>query len=77
MPCLKKLKLNRCRELKRLPQGIEHLTTLQELRMDNMSEELLERMRGQGVDRQKITHIPKVIHVRYNSTGEYKEEMFS
>ncbi|KAK1295650.1 Disease resistance protein RPM1 [Acorus calamus] len=77
MPCLKELSLWRCRELKRLPRGIEHLTTLQELRMDNMSEELLERMRGQGVDREKISHTPKVIHVRHNSNGEYKEEMFS
>ncbi|KAK1309689.1 Disease resistance protein RPM1 [Acorus calamus] len=77
MQSLKELILTYCSELKRLPQGIEHLTTLQELRMSRMSEELLERMRGQGVDFQKISHIPKVHHARYNINGERKVEMLS
>ncbi|KAK1296495.1 Disease resistance protein RPM1 [Acorus calamus] len=77
MPSLKLLFLSGCSELKTLPQGIEHLTTLQKLHLWNVSEELLERMRGQGVDRPKINHIPTVSHYGPSSDGEWKEEMLS
>ncbi|KAK1273756.1 Disease resistance protein RPM1 [Acorus gramineus] len=74
MQSLKKFYLVSCKELKTLPQGIERLTTLQELYLQEMAEELLKRMRG--VDRQKISHIPVVRHVA-RIDGRWKTEMFS
>ncbi|KAK1296067.1 Disease resistance protein RPM1 [Acorus calamus] len=57
MQCLNYFNLVRCNELKALPEGIEHLTTLKELYMEEMPEELSESMQGGG---DKISHIPKV-----------------
>ncbi|KAK1296068.1 Disease resistance protein RPM1 [Acorus calamus] len=77
MQSLKQFYLKRCKELKTLPQGIECLTTLQELYLQEMAEELLESMRGeQAVDHQKISHIPAVRHVA-RIDGIWKTEMFS
>ncbi|KAK1274207.1 Disease resistance protein RPM1 [Acorus gramineus] len=77
MQSLKEFNLIMCKELKTLPQGIERLTTLQELYLQEMAEELLERMRGeQAVDRQKISHIPVVKHA-VQIDGRWNFESFS
>ncbi|KAG1327368.1 disease resistance protein RPM1-like [Cocos nucifera] len=57
---LRSLILAGCRELKRLPLGIENLTHLQKLGFDSMPIELLEKLRHDGEDRQKVSHIPIV-----------------
>ncbi|KAK1274032.1 Disease resistance protein RPM1 [Acorus gramineus] len=76
MQSLKEFNLMMCKELKTVPQGIERLTTLQELYLQEMAEELLERMRGeQAVDRQKISHIPVVKHA-VKIDGRWKTERF-
>ncbi|KAK1274206.1 Disease resistance protein RPM1 [Acorus gramineus] len=77
MQSLKEFNLIMCKELKTVPQGIERLTTLQELYLQEMAEELLERMRGeQAVDRQKISHIPVVKHA-VQIDGRWNFESFS
>ncbi|XP_020098969.1 disease resistance protein RPM1-like [Ananas comosus] len=48
MQSLNKLSLFRCLELKALPYGIEYLTTLQDLRITHLAEELVERLLGGG-----------------------------
>ncbi|KAK1278819.1 Disease resistance protein RPM1 [Acorus gramineus] len=58
MKRIKMFKLLGCEELKMLPMGIEHLTTLQELRIFFMPEEFVERLRPDGEDRPKVSHIP-------------------
>ncbi|KAK1268292.1 hypothetical protein QJS04_geneDACA006681 [Acorus gramineus] len=59
MGSLQVLQLSMCRELNALPQGIESLTTLEKLHFE-VSEELLQRMQPNGVEHQKICHIPTV-----------------
>ncbi|KAK1274453.1 Disease resistance protein RPM1 [Acorus gramineus] len=77
MQSLKEFNLIMCKELKTVPQGIERLTTLQGLYLEEMAEELLERMRGeQAVDRQKISHIPVVEHA-VQIDGRWNFESFS
>jgi disease resistance protein RPM1 len=67
MPSLAKLWLQTCRELKFLPQGIEHLTNLEVLDLLETSEELREKLRQKGEpnegkdDLMSIRHIRKVV----------------
>ncbi|KAK1292548.1 Disease resistance protein RPM1 [Acorus calamus] len=60
MMSLRELQLSRCRELNTLPQGIESLTILQKLSLEEMPEELLQRMRPNGAEYHKIRHIPTI-----------------
>ncbi|KAK1292323.1 Disease resistance protein RPM1 [Acorus calamus] len=61
MQSLRSLSLVRCGELETLPQGIESLTKLEHLYLEDMPEDLLERMR-EGEDHQKIKDIDSVMH---------------
>ncbi|KAF8410870.1 hypothetical protein HHK36_003407 [Tetracentron sinense] len=64
LPSIKSLYLIQCRELKVVPQGIEHLTGLQELYLKEMPEALVQRLRGdRSEDCPKIRHIPTIKHV--------------
>ncbi|XP_058089119.1 disease resistance protein RPM1-like [Magnolia sinica] len=61
LPSIRKLTLAHCRELKTLPEGIEYLTVLQELCLENMPMELTDRLQlkdGSEDDRRKVGHIP-------------------
>lgn len=58
MPSLLLLRLIDCRNLKVLPHGIESLAQLQKLYLRSMPKELIERI--EGVDLQKVQHIPDV-----------------
>jgi disease resistance protein RPM1 len=64
MASLVSLMFDDCPELKLLPDGIEHLRTLEDLRLTNTGEELLENLRRKGEqpneDLMKISHIRKV-----------------
>lgn len=61
MPSLRTLRIGECMELKQLPDGIEHLTCLQELNFIDVPSELIERIRGEGsLDRSKVKHISDI-----------------
>ncbi|KAA8528028.1 hypothetical protein F0562_035103 [Nyssa sinensis] len=61
MPDLEKLYISKCKELRRLPRGIENLTNLQKLTVKNVSKELAKRIRGKrSADRPLVQHIPKI-----------------
>ncbi|KAK1295649.1 Disease resistance protein RPS2 [Acorus calamus] len=77
MRSLKKICLTRCGELKTLPQGIERLTTLKVFYMYGMPEELVESIRVNGVDRQKISHISTVHNAPQNEDGGWGSEWLS
>ncbi|RWR73944.1 disease resistance protein RPM1-like protein [Cinnamomum micranthum f. kanehirae] len=72
MICIKKLYLKECPELKRIPEGMQYLTSLQELRLKDMSEELLQRIKAGG-ERVNLLHIPIIRH--YNSTIKFSENI--
>ncbi|XP_058112039.1 probable disease resistance protein RF9 [Magnolia sinica] len=62
MPNLRHLKIWKCRRLKMLPDGLQHISTLQKLKVRGMPEEFGERARkDEGDDWHKIRHIPSLI----------------
>ncbi|KAJ4830627.1 hypothetical protein Tsubulata_045016 [Turnera subulata] len=70
MPRLKKLVIRSCRMLKEVPSGLKYLTKVQELRLINLSEELIKRIEEpSGVDRSNVHHIPKILHRYKTSSG--------
>ncbi|KAK8489042.1 hypothetical protein V6N11_013203 [Hibiscus sabdariffa] len=50
MPVLEELRVMRCRELRRLPYGWEHLTQLKEVRLFEVSNDLVESITGKAND---------------------------
>ncbi|XP_058113365.1 disease resistance protein RPM1-like [Magnolia sinica] len=59
LPSIQEVNLFSCGELKTLPQGIEYLTGLQELHLQDMPMELrLQIKDGSEEDRRKVGHIP-------------------
>ncbi|KFK38160.1 hypothetical protein AALP_AA3G076700 [Arabis alpina] len=60
---LQKLHVRDCRGLKTVPKGIETLVNIQELHLSHVSDELVERIRGErSVDRSRVKHIPTIKH---------------
>ncbi|XP_058112988.1 disease resistance protein RPP8-like [Magnolia sinica] len=58
---LRCLEISYCKRLKMLPDGLRYIITLQELKLEYMSEELKERVRKiEGKDWLKIQHIPSI-----------------
>ncbi|KAM7510649.1 hypothetical protein LguiB_009524 [Lonicera macranthoides] len=77
MPSLVRMKLHVCGELKKVPRGIEHLTKLGELDLKDVSDELIDSIRGeQSVDYAKVKHIPAINH-SYKIDGRYEYESLS
>ncbi|XP_058115141.1 probable disease resistance RPP8-like protein 4 [Magnolia sinica] len=61
MPRLLHLQINECRNLKKLPEGLQHVTTLKKLELRKMPNEFKERLReDEGEDWHKIHHIPSI-----------------
>lgn len=59
---LRHLIITYCSKLKMLPEGLQHVTTLQELMLDVLSKELKDRILGEnGEDWHKIRHVPSLI----------------
>ncbi|KAK8596061.1 hypothetical protein V6N12_064561 [Hibiscus sabdariffa] len=50
MPDLEEVRVMRCRELRRLPYGWEHLTHLKEVRLFEVSNDLVETITGKAND---------------------------
>ncbi|XP_062117719.1 disease resistance protein RPM1-like [Humulus lupulus] len=61
MPRLEKLVIQRCKLLKNVPTGIEHLTNLKAIEFFDMPDELVMKLRPDGgKDYEKITNVPAV-----------------
>ncbi|XP_058114462.1 probable disease resistance RPP8-like protein 4 isoform X3 [Magnolia sinica] len=61
MPSLLHLYISQCYELKKLPEGLQHVTTLKKLELPRMHYEFVKRLdRGDGEDWHKIRHIPSI-----------------
>ncbi|XXG48934.1 hypothetical protein AAC387_Pa02g3254 [Persea americana] len=72
MTCIKKLLLNEGPELKRIPEGMQYLTSLQEFGLIDMSVELIQQIKA-GDERVNLLHIPYIGH--YNSTNDFSEKL--
>lgn len=68
---IQELYLIRCPALKVLPQGIEYLTGLQKLLLEEMPEDFVERLKSDmSEDESKLQHIPTIImHSWKNKVG--------
>ncbi|KAF0929914.1 hypothetical protein E2562_026723 [Oryza meyeriana var. granulata] len=71
MSSLVDLKLLLCPELKLLPRGIEHVTTLEEMTLDSTAEEIVGRVRKKN--EAKISHVKRV-YVGFIRNGELAAE---
>ena len=70
---LVKLYFSGCPELKRLPRGIEYLTTLNELYLEDAADELIKIIRQEGEANECKEELMKISHirrVRFSVTGE-------
>ncbi|KAL6012222.1 hypothetical protein ACLOJK_002700 [Asimina triloba] len=78
MPSLRDLRLDSCRELKMLPEGIEHMVKLHQLLLKEMPSEFVERLRARdgNNERQKVAHIP-IIQSQWKIGNELKFERLS
>nr|GMC83987.1 disease resistance protein RPM1-like [Ipomoea batatas] len=64
LPSLRELYLIHCKELKQLPQGIEHIASIRKLHLEEMPEELIQNLRINGSkDQAKVQHIQTINHV--------------
>ncbi|CAD6257748.1 unnamed protein product [Miscanthus lutarioriparius] len=62
--CLVKLWFAGCPELKRLPRGIEYLTTLDELYLEDAADELIKIIRQEGEANECKEELMKISHIR-------------
>ncbi|KAA8525121.1 hypothetical protein F0562_007014 [Nyssa sinensis] len=77
MPQLRCLNLHVCAKLKAVPQGIEHLTKLEELDLKDVSEELIKGIEEEeSIDRPRVKHIP-VINYYFKTPSGYNCESLS
>ncbi|XP_010544801.1 PREDICTED: probable disease resistance RPP8-like protein 2 [Tarenaya hassleriana] len=60
MPRLRRLRISACRKLARLPEGLRHISSLKELKIEGMKKEFKEKLVEGGQDHHKIHHIPSV-----------------
>lgn len=60
MPRLECLNIHSCPKLNKVPQGIENLTSLEELNLKEISAEVIQRISREGVDRPRVRHIPSI-----------------
>ncbi|CAN6566638.1 unnamed protein product [Malus baccata var. baccata] len=61
MPNLCRLSIYRCGQLRAVPEGLQHVTTLKELTIRGMYREFCTRVGEGGEDFYKIQHVPSVI----------------
>ncbi|PRQ19016.1 putative P-loop containing nucleoside triphosphate hydrolase, leucine-rich repeat domain, L [Rosa chinensis] len=70
MPCLEKLIIQRCKCLKKVPSGIEHLTNLKLLEFFDMPDELIMPLHPDGgEDHWKVAHVPAVYYSYWRGGG--------
>ncbi|XXG72440.1 hypothetical protein AAC387_Pa07g1535 [Persea americana] len=74
MPNIKMLNFSRCAKLTTLPKGIEHLSSLRELHLMEMTEELIEQLKKDGSEVQKmVQHIPIIQNI-FQKEGKWVSE---
>ena len=74
LPCLKQLSIYYCMELMVLPEGLQHVTTLQILDLWDVHEDLIRRLSPNGgPENYKIKHIPLVKYSGRMSHGFWGE----
>lgn len=67
MPNLRSLGLDRCPELKRLPQGFEYLTLLEEFSFKFASKQFVESIQEGGLDHSKLQQLfPRFFGCKFN-----------
>ncbi|KAJ7943898.1 Disease resistance protein [Quillaja saponaria] len=71
MPGLKKLIIQRCGSLTKVPSGIEHLSKLKTIEFFDMPHELIMSLRtnGEGEDYWRVAHVPVVYSTYWRSGG--------
>ncbi|KAJ9683385.1 hypothetical protein PVL29_019108 [Vitis rotundifolia] len=68
LPCLKQLYFWNCMRLMGLPEGLQHVATLQKLALLNVHEDLIRRLSPDGgAENYKIKHIPLVSYLGHMS----------
>ncbi|KAL8051835.1 hypothetical protein ABFX02_06G174300 [Erythranthe guttata] len=70
LPCLQKLIISRCQNLRRIPLGIENVAQLKELRLGDMPRQFVEPIRRNGRMRREVDHIQK-IHSTHLQNGTH------
>ncbi|CAL5436152.1 unnamed protein product [Camellia sinensis] len=69
MPSLSRISLCVCTKLKKVPLGIEYLTNLQELELKDVSDELVNSIRGEeSFDHPRVRHIPVINHYQQTTS---------
>lgn len=64
LPSLRRLIISGCQELKMLPEGLQHVTSLKELVVEDMPETFVDRIeQDNGDDWNKIQHIPSIVRM--------------
>ncbi|ERN05856.1 hypothetical protein AMTR_s00006p00263750 [Amborella trichopoda] len=73
MPVLRMVSISECKNLKALPEGFQHLISLQFLTLESVSDEFVIRLRNE--DHYKVQHIPFAEHMYRDSVdGQWKSE---
>ncbi|BBH08725.1 hypothetical protein Prudu_020993 [Prunus dulcis] len=75
MSNLQSLWLDNCPELNTMPQGLQYLTKLKLLALEHVSKELKDSIRGGGMDREKVQHIPEIYHYYQTPLGMCHESL--
>ncbi|XP_058089113.1 disease resistance protein RPM1-like [Magnolia sinica] len=77
LPSIQELILDSCGELKTLPEGIEYVSGLQELILEDMPMELTNKFQlkdGNGEDCRKVRHIPIIKRVQWTEAEGFVTE---
>ncbi|TYI03568.1 hypothetical protein ES332_A11G348100v1 [Gossypium tomentosum] len=61
MPSLRQLEIENCRQLKKLPDGLRFIATLQELKIGSMPKTFKDKVEEGGEDFCKVQHVPSII----------------
>ncbi|KAB2006217.1 hypothetical protein ES319_D11G327800v1 [Gossypium barbadense] len=61
MPCLRRLEIENCIQLKKLPDGLRFIATLQELKIESMPTTFKDKVEEGGEDFCKVRHVPSII----------------
>ncbi|MBA0753562.1 hypothetical protein Gogos_020001, partial [Gossypium gossypioides] len=61
MPCLRRLEIENCRHLKKLPDGLRFIATLQELKIKKMPKTFKDKVEEGGEDFCNVRHVPFII----------------